>query len=378
AAPLLVIGGDEEPDEEPTTAIAISSFSPTVGPIGTKVTVLGDNLTRITEVLFNGTPAASFSINSESELTVFVPAGASSGKISLVSSEGVETSEDDFEVRTVSGTLLFIPAEDTFVRSGKPNKNYGSSRELRVRKRSSDFTITFLKFDVSGVVGEVTSAKLRLFVIDASVDGGAIYSVSNNSRGTANPWTESQLEWINSPTLDGPVLSRAKDISAGQIVEFDLTQAIPTDGTFSFAILNDRNDVAKYSSKEGEVVPELVIETGAPSQSRSQAQLAKAVLSEAQLEHPESFELQQNFPNPFNIETNIEFMLPVESKVQVVIYNLKGQVVRRLLEGRQPAGIRRISWNGTDDRGGVVSSGTYFVQLKVAEQKFVRRITLQK
>jgi hypothetical protein len=378
AAPVLFIGGDEEPDEEPTSTVAISSFSPTAGPIGTEVTVLGENLNATTEVLFNGTPAASFSIKSDTELRAHAPAGATTGKISLASLEGVQTSEDDFEVRTVSNTLSLTPTEDTFVRSERPTKNYKSSGELRVRKRSSGSTITFFKFVIAGLAGEVTSAKLRLFVLDASADGGALYSVSNNLRGTATAWTEGELVWSNFPTLAGPALSDVGDVAEGQTVEFDLTDAIPSDGTFSFALINDRNDVAKYSSKEGPVAPELVIETGTSSQTFSQVELAKAAPLQEEQELPERFELQQNFPNPFNIETSIEFTLPVEGRVQLVIYNMRGQTVKRLLDGRQQAGTRRISWNGTDDRGLVVGSGTYFVQLNVAEQRFIRSIILQK
>ena len=74
---------------------------------------------------------------------------------------------------------------------------------------------------------------------------------------------------------------------------------------------------------------------------------------------PEGFALQQNFPNPFNPETRIQYELPVDGQVQLSIYNATGQRVRSLLEGQQSSGLYLQRWDGRDDAGRQVASGTY-------------------
>ncbi len=71
-----------------------------------------------------------------------------------------------------------------------------------------------------------------------------------------------------------------------------------------------------------------------------------------------------NYPNPFNPETTVMFNLEKEQKVELTIYNLKGQKVRTLYDDRAPQGETRVVWNGTDDNNKSVSSGVYLMKLK--------------
>ena len=75
--------------------------------------------------------------------------------------------------------------------------------------------------------------------------------------------------------------------------------------------------------------------------------------------------LHNNYPNPFNPNTTISFALPEESKVNLTIYNIKGQKVRSLVNEEMNRGIHRKVWNGKDSSGKVVSSGVYFYKLSV-------------
>lgn len=79
---------------------------------------------------------------------------------------------------------------------------------------------------------------------------------------------------------------------------------------------------------------------------------------------PDEFQLNQNFPNPFNSETRILFHLEKSSDVTMTIYNTLGQRVRTMIEARQPAGDKYVSWDGQDDSGRPVSSGLYLYSLK--------------
>ena len=79
---------------------------------------------------------------------------------------------------------------------------------------------------------------------------------------------------------------------------------------------------------------------------------------------PLSFGLQQNFPNPFNPDTKIQFSIPMECKVELIIYNIKGQKVKQLVSDQLAVGQHSIVWNGKDENGKQSSSGIYFYRVK--------------
>jgi flagellar hook assembly protein FlgD len=79
-----------------------------------------------------------------------------------------------------------------------------------------------------------------------------------------------------------------------------------------------------------------------------------------------------NYPNPFNPETKIVFNLPEEGNVKLIIYNIKGQRVKTLLDCYMSPGRSEMIWNGKDDNGKLVSSGVYFYQL-VTEKKIITK-----
>ncbi|HLE55873.1 MAG TPA: FlgD immunoglobulin-like domain containing protein, partial [Rhodothermia bacterium] len=93
---------------------------------------------------------------------------------------------------------------------------------------------------------------------------------------------------------------------------------------------------------------------------------------------PTAFALDQNYPNPFNPTTSIAFSIPVESQVEVVIYNTMGQVISRLASGILAAGSHSLSWSGTDDQGRAVPSGTYLYRLTAGDFVQTRSMLLLK
>jgi hypothetical protein len=93
---------------------------------------------------------------------------------------------------------------------------------------------------------------------------------------------------------------------------------------------------------------------------------------------PANFELEQNYPNPFNPTTLIRYALPRASQVRIEIFNLLGQRVRILLDGRQSPGNWEIQWDGTDGQGMKVSSGIYFCRIAAADFVACRKMTLVK
>jgi len=98
---------------------------------------------------------------------------------------------------------------------------------------------------------------------------------------------------------------------------------------------------------------------------------------------PQEFRLLQNFPNPFNPETWIPYNLAKDAPVTIHIYNIQGQLVRRLDLGKQAAGryITKDSsayWDGKDDNGEKVASGVYWYRLRAGEFDATCRMVILK
>jgi len=94
----------------PIVPPTITSFTPTSGPVGTTVTITGTNLTDITWVKFNGTVSSSVTPVSATSLKAVVPAGATTGKISIMTPGGTATSAASFTVTTSAPTITsFTP-----------------------------------------------------------------------------------------------------------------------------------------------------------------------------------------------------------------------------------------------------------------------------
>ncbi len=71
-----------------------------------------------------------------------------------------------------------------------------------------------------------------------------------------------------------------------------------------------------------------------------------------------------NYPNPFNPETNIYYSIPEDAHVEILIYNIKGQRVKTLLNEKVSKGKYNIVWNGVDENNTPVASGVYFYNLR--------------
>lgn len=91
----------------------------------------------------------------------------------------------------------------------------------------------------------------------------------------------------------------------------------------------------------------------------------------------DNFQLN-NFPNPFNPSTNISFSIQNNSKVELSIFNIKGQKITTLINEHLSKGKHSIIWSGFDQNGNQVCSGIYFYKLKVGNQESVKRMLLLK
>src|SRR5262249_55591658 len=88
--------------------------------------------------------------------------------------------------------------------------------------------------------------------------------------------------------------------------------------------------------------------------------------------------LSQNAPNPFNPSTTISFETGREERVRLSVYDVRGRLVRTLVDGRLSAGPHAVVWDGRDDAGDAVASGIYIYQMKSGAPTRARRMTLLK
>lgn len=85
-----------------------------------------------------------------------------------------------------------------------------------------------------------------------------------------------------------------------------------------------------------------------------------------------------NYPNPFNPTTTISYSLPQEGKVSLKIYNVKGQLVKQLIDGSQPEGYYEVVWNGKDNAGRSVASGIYYYRINACGKTINKKMLLLK
>jgi len=93
---------------------------------------------------------------------------------------------------------------------------------------------------------------------------------------------------------------------------------------------------------------------------------------------PRVFLLTQNYPNPFNPSTTITYDLPAETEVVLRIFNIRGQLVRTLVNEIQPAETYQVTWDGRDSRGVPVPSGVYLYRLMAGTESKTRKMVILK
>ena len=85
-----------------------------------------------------------------------------------------------------------------------------------------------------------------------------------------------------------------------------------------------------------------------------------------------------NYPNPFNPSTEISYNVPAGGHTEVTIFNIKGQIVKRLVNEYKSSGIHTINWNGRNADNQNVSSGLYFCRIAHAEGTDMTKMSLLK
>lgn len=99
-------------------------------------------------------------------------------------------------------------------------------------------------------------------------------------------------------------------------------------------------------------------------------------------EQPENlgreYKLSQNYPNPFNPSTTISYVLSSRANVEVQIFDMAARLVKTLVSEQQESGSHTVVWNGQDQAGHSVASGTYFYRVDSDGRQLAKKMLLLK
>ena len=186
------------------------------------------------------------------------------------------------------------------------------------------------------------------------------------------------------------------DALGGLFSDDAMTNSWPVDGGSAFVVAVALRDPVKMVEGTGILAR---LNSAGTEELASGLQIldAQVLLSDWSVSHPQikrstalptSTVLLQNYPNPFNPSTVIPLELAAEdesSKIMLEVFNLLGQRIRTLIDGRMRPGAHEIAWDGTDREGRAAASGIYIYRLSVgrgddsesaAQQVISRRLLL--
>jgi len=90
------------------------------------------------------------------------------------------------------------------------------------------------------------------------------------------------------------------------------------------------------------------------------------------------FKLNQNYPNPFNPVTNILYNLTEDGFVKITVFDILGNVIKKLVNEVQNSGYKSIQWNATNNQGEPVSAGVYLYSIEAGEFRQTKKMILLK
>ncbi len=158
-------------------------------------------------------------------------------------------------VKAAGSTFTFKPVADSYISVDAPETNFGTNRSIRVD--ASPALRSYLRFDVSGLDGAVSSAKLRILANSASDAGYSVKTVSDTS------WDENAIKWSNAPQIGG-LVNDSGSVKAGDWISVDVTSVVRGNGAVSLALTTPGDTNLNMAAREegSGSAPQLVIITG--------------------------------------------------------------------------------------------------------------------
>ncbi len=249
-----------------------------------------------------------------------------------------------FSIRTANGKLVFDSGDDfERITAAAFPANFNASNTNNTFDNRSDDKGPEPEGVVLGKIGRRTYAFIGL----ERISGIMVYDITN-------PFDVRFIQYINTRDFSGdPAASAAGDLGPEGLI-FIKAKHSPN----GKPLLVVGNEISGTTG---------IYEINRALSKESEEELATAEL-------PKQIMLHQNYPNPFNPSTTIGFDLPEAAHITIKVFNLVGQQVITLLDGRQEAGTHAVTFQASN-----LPSGTYFYRMDVdGIVRQVRQLTLLK
>ena len=310
------------------------------------------------------------------------------------------TFSEPIDTNTLDSTTFFVTSYKTGAVGGKI-KYFESTLSLEFTPYEFFPPDDTIKATLTDSVKDLAGNKLKHDTTWQFVSGPGVYPGDTNNDGVVNEvdvlplgihWLMSDssrdstgIEWAVKP-VKYPWAERAAtyaDANGDGIVDIQDLDAIRQNWDSTHAYANptltpkDLDSLAEYYLNKDafEQLYDGLKEDGSESGVKIKEILEAVIFSD---DSPDKFSLSQNYPNPFNPETEIQYFLPRATKVELIIYNILGEKVKTLVSQFEAAGMKRVRWEATNDRGDPVASGIYFYRIKAGEFSQFEKMVLMR
>ena len=188
--------------------VTFVGLTPTQGYPGAAVSISGRGFADASRVTFNGTPASTFTVNSDAKITAYVPAAATTGRVGVTSPSGTFTSRSDFTTRPFAFAPQEGPTGTTVVLSGL---GFRGASSVRFNGASASFTVNSDRKITAVVPRTATTGPISIVTASATLTSDSdfgvvpkieITSISPNpfypyqGQSTTITWSQDREAWI--------------------------------------------------------------------------------------------------------------------------------------------------------------------------------------
>ena len=152
-----------------------------------------------------------------------------------------------------TGVVRLTAVEDAYVNAQRPDQNYGSADVLRAD--GSPVARAYLRFDLGGLQGTPTTARLRILATSDS-DQGIVVARAGEA------WSEAALTFANAPTADDSVTIASGPVTAGSRTDVDVTRLVRGGGALTLVVTAPGSTNVALGSRESGAPAELVLDYG--------------------------------------------------------------------------------------------------------------------
>ncbi|MDG1223624.1 MAG: carbohydrate-binding protein, partial [Candidatus Marinimicrobia bacterium] len=310
-------------------------------------------------------------------------------KFKLFVSDGSHSSID-FMYVFVSSSEGFYPSISLITSSLNSTYHFGSQIEIEVSAADIDGSIELIEFyDNDEKIGEIYSEPYKFLWENISIGNHSIKAVATDNDGLSNTSNSFEIEIIEAALCtggpdNGDYAYELSDDLNNPTITFIPNQNNTGNPTCILYYAQSGtppgynvipNQPFQLYANEGETIQfyytysfnGLEKNTSANPHSYEIGSCSNENLSTNKAPMPTRFSLKQNYPNPFNPSTKIQYELPKETFVIINIFDLKGAKIMSLVNSKQSAGFKEISWNGLNSLGSPLPAGLYFLTIQTKE-----------